>query len=86
MMIFITLLLWVGETGRGYGYALIGLGLAHLGWYWWSFSSGARDRERIETLNPGWGIIHLTVKEHSFFNAKSLSELIRITLAARTLD
>jgi hypothetical protein len=75
MMIFITLLLWVRETDRGYGYALIGLGLVHLGGYWWSLFSGTRALERIETLDPGWGIIHLTVREHSFFNAKSLAEL-----------
>jgi hypothetical protein len=75
MMIFITLLLWVREPDPGYGYALMGLGLTHMGWYWRSFSSISRDFERIDTLDSGWGIIYLTVRDRSFLNEKSLAEL-----------
>jgi hypothetical protein len=75
MMIFITLFLWFLKPAQGYGYALISLVLIHLGWYWWSFSPAAWDLERIETLDSGWGMIYLTVRESSSFNAKSLAEL-----------
>lgn len=75
MMIFSTLFLWFLKPAQGYGYALIGLVLIHLGWYWWGFFGETRDFERIEALDSGWGIIRLTVRERSFFNAKSLAEL-----------
>jgi hypothetical protein len=75
MMIFITLFLWFLKPAQGFGYALICLVLIHLGWYWWGFFGETRDFERIEALDSGWGIIRLTVRERSFFNAKSLAEL-----------
>jgi hypothetical protein len=75
VMIFMTLFLWITEPVREYGCLLIGLGLAHFGWYGWGMLCKSNDLERIETLVSGWGMIHLTIGTNSLFNAKSLAEL-----------